>query len=100
MVFTFDISILAVVADIVDYELTKDYDIILIDRVLHMLINDKKRTAVLKKSDTVTTNGGFILIADTPKHQSLIFSFFGSHPDCWKMIKNKKGFVFAQKLLV
>ena len=76
MVFTFDISILAVVADIVDYELTKDYDIILIDRVLHMLINDKKRTAVLKKSDTVTTNGGLILIADTPKHQSLIFSFF------------------------
>jgi len=58
-----------------------------------MLINDKKRTAVLKKSDTITTNGGFILIADTPKHQSLIFSFFGSHPDCWKMIKNKKGFV-------
>lgn len=61
-----------------------------------MLINDKKRTAVLKKSDTVTTSG-FILIADTPKHQSLIFSFFGSYPDCWKMIK-KKGFVFAQKL--
>ncbi len=87
-----------VVADIVDYELTSDYEIILMDRVLQMLINDKKRTAVLKKSDTVTTNGGFILIADTPKHQSLIFSFFGSHPDCWKMIKNKKGFVFAQKL--
>ncbi len=56
-----------------------------------MLINDKKRTAVLKKSDTVTTNGGFILIADTPKHQSLIFSFFGSHPDCWKMIKIKRA---------
>lgn len=63
-----------------------------------MLINDKKRTAVLKKSDTVATNGGFILIAGHAKHQSLIFSFFGSHPDCWKMIKNKKGFVFAQKL--
>jgi len=51
------VTIKGLVADIVDYELTSDYNIILIDRVLQMLINDKKHTAVLKKSDTVTTNG-------------------------------------------
>jgi 2-polyprenyl-3-methyl-5-hydroxy-6-metoxy-1,4-benzoquinol methylase len=86
-----------VVADIVEFEPCGDYDIVIMDRVLHMLTDDSARIAILEKAKTVTKPGGFILIADTPKHQPLIRYFFEGHPDEWEKIKDKKGFIFVQK---
>ena len=85
------------VADVVEYEPSGDYDVVILDRVLHMLRDDSERLAVLEKANAVTESGGFILIADTPKHQQLIWSFFEGHSEDWVKAKDKKGFIFVQK---
>ena len=68
-----NLKVEGIVANIADYELTSHYDVILLDRVLHMLKDDAERTAVLQKSSEAITTGGFILIADTPKASTSYF---------------------------
>ena len=53
-----------------------------------MLQNDEIRNVVLEKSSNAISKAGFILIADTPKHKSLICDYFKSAPKIWKIIKN------------
>ena len=60
-----------------------------------MLQNDEIRNAVLEKSSNVVCKAGFILIADTPKHKSLICDYFKSVQKVWEIIKNEKNFFFA-----
>jgi 2-polyprenyl-3-methyl-5-hydroxy-6-metoxy-1,4-benzoquinol methylase len=85
------------VADIVAYEPPGYYDVVILDRVLHMLEDDRQRLAALEKASLVTRSGGFVLIADTPKHQQLVRSFFQDRPDEWVKTRDKKGFIFARK---
>jgi trans-aconitate methyltransferase len=92
------LSVTGVVADVVEYEPSSEYHVVILDRVLHMLKGDLERLAVLEKASAVTRSGGFILIADTPKHQPLIRSYFADHADDWVTAKDKKGFLFVQKL--
>jgi SAM-dependent methyltransferase len=91
------LDVYGVVADIVEYEPSGDYDVVILDRVLHMLRDDTERRAVLQKASAVTKSGGYILIADTPKHQRLIRSFFESHSDDWLKATDEKGFIFVQR---
>ena len=91
------LDVTGVVADVVEYEPPGDYDVVILDRVLHMLKKDGERLAVLEKARAITKSGGFILIADTPKHQPLIRSFFEAHADDWLKAKDKKGFIFVQR---
>ena len=92
-----NIDVHGVVADIVEYEPAEEYDVIVLDRVLHMLKEDDDRWNVLEKASRATKSGGFILIADTPKHLKQIRSFFESHSVDWIRVKDKKGRVFFQK---
>ena len=91
------LDVCGVVADVVEYEPSGDYDVVLLDRVLHMLKDDSERLAVLGKASAVTKSGGFILVADTPKHEQLIRSFFEGHSEDWVKVRDKKGFIFVQK---
>jgi len=91
------LDVCGVVADVVEYEPYGDYDVVILDRVLHILKDDSERMAVLEKASAVTKSGGFILIADTPKNQQLIRSFFEVHSEDWVKAKDKKGFIFVQK---
>jgi hypothetical protein len=63
-----------------------------------MLQNDEIRNAGLEKSSNAVCKAGFILIADTPKHKSLICDYFKSVPKIWKLIKNEKNFFFNHKI--
>ena len=87
----------SVVADVVEYQPSGQFDVIILDRVLHMLSDDDDRLAVLEKASAATAQGGYVLIADTPKHQPLIRSFFSEQPDGWTKVKDRKGFIFVQK---
>ena len=91
------LDVRGVVADALEYESSGDFDVVILDRVLHMLQEDRERLALLEKASTVTRSGGFVLIADTPKHQGLIRSFFQDGSDGWIKIQDKKGFIFVQK---
>jgi 2-polyprenyl-3-methyl-5-hydroxy-6-metoxy-1,4-benzoquinol methylase len=92
------LEVRGVVADVLEYEPSGAYDVVILDRVLHMFKDDGARTALLEKASAATKPGGFVLIADTPKHQDLIRSFFENHPEDWVTAKDKKGFIFVQKL--
>ena len=46
-----------------------------------MFQNDEIRNVVLEKSSNAISKGCFILIADTPRHKSLICDYFKSVPD-------------------
>ena len=63
-----------------------------------MLQNDEIRNVVLEKSSNAISKAGFILIADTPKHKSLICDYFKSVPKIWKIINNEKNFFFNHKI--
>jgi SAM-dependent methyltransferase len=91
------LSVSGVVANAVVYDPPGDFDLVILDRVLHMLEDDRERLAVLEKASSVTRPGGFVLIADTPKHQQLIRSFFEDRPDEWAKIRDRKDFIFAQR---
>ena len=86
-----------IVSDVVEYEPSGEYDVVIFDRLLHMFRHDNQRLTVLEKASRVTKPGGFILIADTPKQQQLIRSFFDARSDSWMKIKDRNGFMFFQK---
>ena len=91
------LAVCGVVADVVGYQPSEKYDVIILDRVLHLLKEDSERRVVLEKASDVTKSGGFILIADTPKHRAQIRPFFERHSGCWVKIRDKKGMIFVQK---
>ena len=55
-----------VIAEITNFEAAELHNIVVIERVIHMLQNDEIRNAVLEKSSNAVSKAGFILIADTP----------------------------------
>ena len=67
-----------------NYEAPDLYNIVVIDSVHHMLQNYKIRNAVLEKFSNAVCKAGFILIADTPKHKSIICDYCKSVPKVWK----------------
>jgi len=89
-----NLAVDGVIADITNYEAPDLYNIVVIDRALHMLQNDEIRNVVLEKSSNAISKAGFILIVDTPRHKSLICDYFKSVPKIWKIIKNEKNFFF------
>jgi 2-polyprenyl-3-methyl-5-hydroxy-6-metoxy-1,4-benzoquinol methylase len=86
------------VADISEYIPNENYDVVVLDRVLHMLDGDEQRLSVLDKSSVATLQGGYIVIADTPKQLKSMRVYFGSRSDEWESIKDKNGFLFMKKL--
>jgi len=85
------------VADVVEYEPTEDYDVVILDRILHMLKYDHQRVTVLEKASDATKTDGYILIADTPKNLQLIRKFFEERSCEWTIVTDKKGFIFTRK---
>lgn len=93
-----ELAVDGVVADIVVYEPEGLFDVVVLDRVLHMLQEDAVKTAVLAKSAAHLKPNGFILIADEPKNQPLFHNFFDNHADKWQLQTKKKNMIFAQKI--
>ena len=91
------LAVEGIVADIVQYEPEGIFDVVLFDRVLHMLADDETRTDVLNMASDHLRARGFMLIADTPKQRGFLQAFF-SCPTKWAIKKNDKNFLFAQKL--
>ena len=73
-----------VIAEITNYEAPDLYNTVVIDSVHHMLQNEEIHNAVLEKFNFAVYKAVFILIADTPKHKSLICNYFKSVPKVWK----------------
>ena len=84
------------VADIRKYQPRGEYDVVLIDRVIHMFGESTDKTEVLEKAKRVTSDGGYVLVADTQKNMELIEAAFTENIN-WKLVLRRKGFRFYQK---
>ncbi len=91
------LSIEGIVADVVEFETDAQFDVVILDRMLHLLPTDDEKLLVLKKASECVLQEGFLLIADTPKQKALLHSFFATKQDLWKIEKQTKGFLFVQK---
>ena len=63
-----------------------------------MFQNDEIRNVVLEKFSNTISKAFFILIADIPRHKSLICDYFKSVPKIWKIINNEKTSFFPHKI--
>ena len=86
-----------VVADILEFKSRRRFDIVILDRVLHLLPTDTDRRSMLNRAATLTRARGFLLAADTAKHREPIRRFFDERQDDWQIVRRKGDFVFVQK---
>ena len=87
-----------IVADVATWQPEASFDVIILDRVLHLLSDDGERRQVLERACAHTRPGGFVLIADTPKQQALLREVCASREPEWEIVLRRKGFVFAQRI--
>ena len=92
-----NLPIHGLVADILDYEPSKEFDVVLLDRVLHMMDTHETREAILRKVVNYVRAGGYILIADTPSNAATIAEFFGQLPT-WDVVEETRNFYFTKKV--
>lgn len=84
------------VCDVRQFEIKEDYDIVVIDRTIHMLKTTEEKVDLLEKAQRATLRGGYILIADTPGNMGAIGESFSRGSE-WKSVLLRKGFRFYRK---
>lgn len=82
-------------SDIERFETSDSFDVVILDRVLHMLETDEQRRSVLGKVAGWVAPGGHALLADTKRHRALIRDFFSILG--WDATLKMKDFLFVRK---
>ena len=93
-----NLNVNGVFTGIIDFDFDDVYDVVLIDRLIHILQRDKIREAVLEKYGSTVCCDCYYWIVDTLKNHTLICNYFKSLKQDWEIIKNKKGFLFSHKI--
>lgn len=91
------LDVTGVVSDILEYRSRRKFDVVLLDRVLHLLLDDDERIGALDLAARLTRKGGHVLIADVAKNRPLIQAYFDERPQEWTMVKQTKTYCFARK---
>lgn len=90
------LAILAEVADIREYKSRKHFDVIVIDRTLHMLASDE-RSAVLGNLLELSKHGTHVLIADERSNLPAFRAVLEASQWKWTTSLERRGFLFAQR---
>ena len=90
------LSVKGVVADLTKYKIEGSYDVIILDRVLHMLEKDS-RNALPKQVLQHVSPSGFVLIADMPSNKAALRDTFSRDSRKWPAVLDKKGFLFMRR---
>ena len=91
-----ELAIFAEVADITEYKSSKRFDVIVIDRTLHMLALDE-RLAALVKLVGLSKSGTHVLIADERSNLPAFRSILEASQWNWTMTLERRGFLFCQR---
>ena len=86
----------AEVADIRDFTTRRRFDVIVIDRTLHMLAADD-RIVVLHKFLGFSKRNAFVLIADETSNIPAFKAALQSSRWKWSITLERRGFLFAQR---
>lgn len=89
------LAIEAVVTDIRTYTPERDYDVVIIDRTLHML-DPEPRLSALSTMSSAVSPGGFLLIADEASNIPAFKSVLEQSGHAWKPALRRRGYLFVQ----
>jgi SAM-dependent methyltransferase len=92
-----ELAVKGVVADITAYKPEGMFDVILVDRTLHML-SDEPRLSVLEQLLNHVDVDGWILIADEASNISGFERVISSHCFDWKHEYSKRGYLFVRRI--
>jgi len=87
------------VGDIRSFRARRRFDVVLLDRVLHLLPDDAERRRTLRRLSSLTRPGSFVLIADTARHRGLIRGFFERRPSEWRVARRNANFLCVERVL-
>ena len=90
------LSIEGIVADIVDFTPDGQFDVILIDRTLHML-NREARNLILARLLDHVDDGGWLLIADEKSNIPDFEARIAEHAALWMTQYRDRGYLFARR---
>ena len=90
------LSIEGVVADISTYPPEGDFDVVLIDRTLHMLPR-KERLEALARLIGFVRPDGWVLIADERANMQNFKDAFAASDQAWDIVLDKGGSLFLQR---
>jgi len=92
-----NLSIEGVVADVAAYEPDGSFDIVLIDRTLHMLTRQARLSALKTMLDHVSKQG-WLLIADEVSNIEDFEMVVSKHPADWKTELSQRGNLFLRRV--
>jgi len=84
------------VGDIRDFEPEGMYDVLLIDRTLHML-DASERSAVLARYLDQVEAAGYVLIADERSNIPVFEAVLEADGRHWRTLMKRRGYLFAQQ---
>ena len=90
------LDVVGEVADICTFRSSKKYEVVILDRVVHMLVPMEGKIQLLETAANSTKGGGHVLLADTPKNLPAIDGYYESKEE-WETIYHKKGYRFYRK---
>ncbi len=89
------LAINGIIASALEFKWHKKFDIVLMDRLIHMFKTDAEKLSLMNNACGLTKRNGYVLIADTPKNKQMILKIFKS--SIWNSVFNKNGFTFVNK---
>lgn len=90
-----DLHIEGIVSDVKDYVPQSTFDVVVIDRTLHMLPEESERITVLESLLGFVNKGGHILIADEKKNLPAMEEYLVENG--WTVTLSHKGFLFMAR---
>lgn len=91
-----NLTVEGVVADVTSFTPTGSFDVVLIDRTLHMLTPDERRTVLSTLLDHVI-EGGFLIIADETSNIPGFQAAISAHRQDWVIEFQKRGYLFVHR---
>ena len=90
------LSVTGVVADIVSYRPDGEFDVVVVDRTLHML-PPTSRVAVLERLAGCVARDGYLLIADERSNLAAFEAVLEASPFTWMLVLKRNGYLFAKR---
>ena len=84
------------VQDMETFSPDRQYDVVVLDRVLHMLPSEDRRRRMLKRTQRWVAPGGHVLLADTRKNRALVRACFDGNS--WETVLSKGDFFFVRRI--
>ena len=89
------LDVTGVVSDIEAYKPRTSFDVVILDRVLHMLPTVERRIAQLDRSSSLIRHGGFVLVADTRSNRKRIADYFQEL--AWVITLRRSDILFVKR---